>query len=65
MSKMIYLNRFKLCMKFIAETVDFFCQAGVKTKKVKINNQWYDAELIKNTRELLQSLNILRKNEKS
>ena len=36
-----------------------------EVKKVKINNQWYDAELIKNTRELLQSLNILRKNEKS
>jgi len=28
-------------------------------KKVKINNQWYDAEITKNTRELLQSLNIL------
>jgi hypothetical protein len=28
-------------------------------KKVKINNQWYDAEITRNTRELLQSLNIL------
>ena len=28
-------------------------------KKVKINNQWYDAEITKNTRRLLQSLNIL------
>jgi transposase len=28
-------------------------------KKVKINNQWYDAEMTLKTRELLQSLNIL------
>jgi transposase len=33
-------------------------------KKVKINNQWYDAEMTRNTREMLESLNILRKNEK-
>ena len=29
-----------------------------EVKKVKINDQWYDAEITKNTRELLQSLNI-------
>jgi len=34
-------------------------------KKVKINNHWYDAEITKNTSELLQSLNILRKIVKS
>ena len=28
-------------------------------KKIKINSQWYDAEIIKNTRDLLKSLNIL------
>ena len=33
----------------------FLCEI----KKVKINDQWYDAEITKNTRELLQSLNIL------
>jgi hypothetical protein len=33
-------------------------------KKVKINNLWYDAELTRNSRELLESLNILRKNVK-
>ena len=30
-----------------------------EVKKVKINNLWYDAEITRNTRELLQSLNIL------
>jgi transposase len=30
-------------------------------KKVKINNQWYDAEITRKTQELLQTLNILRK----
>jgi hypothetical protein len=35
-----------------------------EVKKVRINNQWHDAEITKNTRELLQTLNILRKNEK-
>ena len=30
-----------------------------EVKKVKINNQWYDAEIIKKTRELLQTLGIL------
>jgi hypothetical protein len=30
-------------------------------KKVKINNQWYDAEITKKTTDLLRSLNILRK----
>ena len=30
-------------------------------KKVKINGQWYDAEITKNTRELCQSLGILLK----
>ena len=30
-----------------------------EVKKVKINNQWYDAEITKKTRELLQTLNIL------
>ena len=28
-------------------------------KKVKINDQWYNAEMTKKTRDLLQSLNIL------
>jgi hypothetical protein len=36
-----------------------------EVKKVKINGQWYDAEITKKTSELLQMLNILRKNEKS
>ena len=30
-----------------------------EVKKVKINDQWYDAEITKKTRELLQALNIL------
>ena len=30
-------------------------------KKVKINDQWHDAEITKKTRDLLQKLNILRK----
>ena len=34
-------------------------------KKVKINNEWYDAEITRKTREFLESLNILRKIEKS
>lgn len=37
----------------------------MEIKKVKIDGQWYDAEITKNTRELLETLNILRKNEKS
>jgi hypothetical protein len=36
-----------------------------EVKKVKINNQWHDAEITKKTQLLLQSLNILRKIEKS
>jgi hypothetical protein len=34
-------------------------------KKVKINDQWHDAEITKNTCRLLQKIGILRKNEKS
>jgi len=39
-----------------------FLQFLCEIKKVKINKEWYDGEITKKTRELLQTLNILRKN---
>jgi hypothetical protein len=42
-----------------------FLQFLSEIKKVKINDQWYDAEITKKTRDLLEKVNILRKNGES
>jgi hypothetical protein len=56
------LKKYRLNKKY--SPMDFLLFLS-EVKKVKINNQWHDAEITRNTRELLQTLNILRKNEKS